>query len=110
MNTVSIIGRLGHNPETRSTTGGRQVTTFSVAVDNRFRDDNEPDWVNVEAWGKLAEVVAGHKSKGDQVAITGRLTSSNWTDADGTNRTRLYVTAETIDFLHNAKTDNEEAA
>ena len=78
MNNVSIIGRLGQDPELRFTSGGKPFTAFSVAVDNPFRDDNEPDWVNVETWGKTAELVAEHKSKGDQVAITGRLTSSSW--------------------------------
>ena len=108
MNNVSIIGRLGQDPELRFTTGGKPVTAFSVAVDNPFRDDNEPDWVNVETWGKTAELVAEHKSKGDQVAITGRLTSSSWEDNEGTRHQRLYVTAERIDFLHTVKNSKRE--
>ncbi len=70
-----------------------------------MRTNEEPDCVNIEVWGKIAEVVAEHKRTGDQVAITGRLTSSAWTDDEGHKRSRLYVTAETDDFLHNAKTD-----
>ena len=107
MNNVSIIGRLGQDPELRVTTGGKTVVSFSIAIDNRFKD--EPDWVPVEVWDKVAEVVAEHKSKGDQVAITGRLTSSQWTDDDGTKRSRLIVTADTVDFLHNANTAKEAA-
>jgi len=110
MNNVSIIGRLGQNPELRTTTGGKAVASFSVAVENRLRDNEEPDWVNIEVWGKIAEVVAEHKTKGDQVAITGRLTSSAWTDDDNNKRSRLYVTAETVDFLHSPKANAKEAA
>ena len=110
MNNVSIIGRLGGDPELRFTTGGKPVASFSMAIDNPFRDDNTPDWVNVETWGKTAELVSEHKSKGDQVAITGRLTSSNWTDDDGNKRSRTFVTAERIDFLHTVKTNKQEEA
>ena len=106
MNNVSIIGRLGQHPELRTTTNDKTVVSFSLAIENRFKD--EPDWVPVEVWGKTAEVVAEHKSKGDQVAIVGRLTTSKWTTDDGENRSRIVVTAETIDFLHNAN-QREEA-
>lgn len=105
MNNVSIIGRLGQDPELRETTSGKNVANFSVAVENRFRDSGEPDWVAVEVWGKTAEAVAEHKKSGDQVAITGRITTSKWTDAGtGDNRSRTFITADTVDFLHNAAT------
>jgi len=107
MNNVSIIGRIGQKPEVRETSGGKKVTTFSIAIENRFRDSGDPDWVSIEVWGPTGEVVAEHKNTGDQVAVTGRLTSSKWTDDDGTNRSRLYVTADTVDFLHNANKHEE---
>ena len=108
MNNVSLIGRLGQHPELKVTSGNHQVASFSIAVENRFKD--EPDWVAVEVWGKTAEVVAEHKSKGDQVAITGRLTTKNWEDNDGNKRSRTVVTAERIDFLHTVKTNKGEEA
>lgn len=107
MNNVSIIGRLGQDPELRYTTGGKTVASFSLAVDSR-REDETPDWVNIEVWGKTADLVGEHKSKGDQVAITGRITTSNWEDNDGNKRSRTYVTAERIDFLHTLQTNNAE--
>ena len=85
MNNVSIIGRIGQKPEVRETSGGKKVTTFSIAIENRFRDSGDPDWVSIEVWGPTGEVVAEHKNTGDQVAVTGRLTSSKWTDDDGTH-------------------------
>ena len=110
MNNVSIIGRLGQDPELRFTTSGKPVASFQLAIDNPYRDDNEPDWVNVETWAKNAELVGEHKSKGDQVAITGRLTTKNWEDNDGNKRSRTVVTAERIDFLHTVKTNKGEEA
>lgn len=107
MNNVSIIGRLGQDPETRTTTSGKTVANFSIAIENRFRDTGEPDWVTIEVWGKTADVITQHKTKGDQVAITGRLTTARWVDDNGTNRSRTYVTAETVEFLHNANHQEE---
>lgn len=106
MNNVSIIGRLGQDPELRTPAPDKTVTSFSLAIDTHRKD--EPTWITVEVWNKLGEVVAEHKSKGDQVAVTGRLTSSQWTTDDGEKRSRVVVTADTVDFLHNAN-QREEA-
>jgi single-strand DNA-binding protein len=107
MNNVTIIGRLGNDPETRSTPNSKTLTRFSIAVENRFRDNDEPDWIPVEAWGKTADSVSNHKSKGDQVAITGHLTHTHWVAADGTHHNRLVVTADSVEFLHNARHRDE---
>lgn len=110
MNNVSIIGRLGNDPEVRYTANNKAVASFQLAIDNPFRDDETPDWVAIEVWGKTAELVGEHKNKGDQVAITGRITSSSWEDKEGNKRSRVFVTAERVDFLHTVKTTKGEEA
>jgi single-strand DNA-binding protein len=68
-NRVQIIGRLGKDPEKRTTRNGTAYTVFSVAVDRRWKGrdgspKNETDWFNVEAWGKLGEICLSYLSKG----------------------------------------------
>ena len=101
MNTVTLIGRLGKNPELRYTANNKPVANFTIAVDNRHSD--EPDWFNVVVWGRLAETVAEHKVKGDQVAVQGRLTPRSWETEDGQRRSTVEVTAEEIEYLARAK-------
>ncbi len=98
MNTTTIIGRLGQDPDLRYTTNGTPVVTFRLAVPNP-RDNDQPDWIPVTALGKVAEAVAEYVSKGHQVAVTGRLTSAEWDDAGGQRHFKLEVTARSIDFL-----------
>lgn len=94
MNNVNLTGRLTNDPARRDTTKG-VVTTFRIAVDDR------PDrlWIDVETWGHLAGVTAAHLCQRRHVAVTGRLRSNTYHDADGHRRQRFYVIADRITFL-----------
>ena len=72
MNTTTLIGRLAQDPELRFTTGGTSVATFRLAVPNP-QDDDQPNWIPIKALGKTADAVAEYLTKGNQVAVTGRL-------------------------------------
>ena len=71
LNRVQLIGRLGKDPESRFTPTGKQVTTFSLAVSNRWKSKGETkeytEWINVEAWGRLGEVCQEYLKKGSLV-------------------------------------------
>ena len=86
LNTVTITGRLTANPELRYTNDGKAVTNMRVAVNDRT------DFVDVTVWGKPAEAVAERKAKGDQIGVTGRLTTASGptppTPATGIPRSR----------------------
>jgi len=97
MNTVSLIGRLGADPQLRYTQNGTAVTTFSLAVP-RERNREETDWFDVTCWGKLAELAAQHLTKGRQVGITGRLQQERW-EKDGEKRSKVVVVVEEITFV-----------
>lgn len=114
MNTTTMIGRLGQDPDIRVTTGGTSVATFRLAVPNPQDDDN-PNWIPVKCLGKTADAVATYLSKGDQVAVTGRLESSEWDDNDGQRHWKLEVLARNVQFLQtktskNTDTDKREGA
>ena len=100
MNSINLTGRLTANPELRYTAGDKAVCNFRMAINGR---NDRVDYVDVTAWGTVAEAVAEHKSKGDQVAVTGRITSSDWTDDAGNRHFRTSITAEEINFLSRAR-------
>lgn len=77
MNSVSLIGRTTKNIEIRSTTSGKTVVSFSLAVE---RTDKKVDYVPCEAWGKTAELLSTYIHKGDQVGIEGQIVVSSYDD------------------------------
>ena len=93
LNRVQLIGNLGRDPETRYTTSGKPVTSFSVAVSLRWRDaegesKERTEWFNVEAWGRLGEICQEYLKKGRLVFIEGRLR----TDVVGEGDEKKYYT------------------
>ena len=100
MNSVNITGRLTDAPSLRYTTDGKAVANLRVAVNGR---NDRVDFIDVTIWGKPAEAVAEHKAKGDQIGVTGRLTTSEWTDDNQQRHFRTGVTAEDVTFLAKAR-------
>jgi single-strand DNA-binding protein len=99
MNSVSLIGRLTKNPELRFTSKGTAVTNLRLARNERVGEKEQVLFVDVTAWGKLAEIVAQHKKQGDQVAVSGRLEYSEFTDSESNKHNRLRIVANSIEFL-----------
>ena len=92
MNKVVLIGRLTKNPELRYTPGsGKAVTTLTLAVDNYDSKSGEKgaDFIPVVIWGKQAENTAQYMSKGNQIAISGRIATRSYDANDGTKK---YIT------------------
>ena len=112
MNKLVIIGNLTHDPETRTTSAGVGVTSFTVAVDRRFKDANgekNTDFFRVSAWRQLGEVCAQYLAKGRKVAVVGEIQPRTYEAKDGTTRMSLDVQADEIEFLSpKEKRDTEE--
>jgi len=102
---ITIIGRLGRDPEMRYLSNGDPVTSFSVATDRKWTDANgqrqeRTVWFRVSAWGKLAEVCNQYLSKGRQVFVSGEMQEPRPYQArDGEWRASLDVRAREIKFL-----------
>ena len=112
LNICALQGRLARDPELRQTTTGKQVATFTMAVDRGRRDANGKsvaDWIPVIAWERAAEFAYKWLTKGQMVAVDGRLQSRTYTAKDGTNRTVLEVVANNINFC-GSKADNPAPA
>ena len=98
MNKIFLIGNVGRDPEMRYTPNGNPVTSFSVAPNRRYTTSegeqrDETEWFNVSAWNKLAETCNQYVTKGMKVFVDGRLSTREYTGADGQQRTSLDVTA-----------------
>lgn len=102
VNSVTIVGRAGRDPEMRYFESGRVKTTFSLAV-NRPTKERETDWFDVELWGRQAEIASEYVRKGSLVGIEGRLDFSRWTDDQGAKHVRPYVHGINLRLLGSKK-------
>lgn len=101
LNRVTIMGRLGRDPELRRTQSGVSVTSFSIACDRDFKSqsgEKETDWIDIVAWRGTAEFVSKYFTKGRMVIVDGRLQTRGWTDKEGNKRTAVEVVAESVYF------------
>jgi len=102
---VSIIGRLGRDPEMRYAPDGSPVTSFSVATDRHWTDSEGKQqertiWFRVTAWRKLAEICNQYLAKGRLVYVEGDLSEPKpYQGRDGEWRASLDVTAREVKFL-----------
>lgn len=108
MNTVNIIGRFTKDPEVKKLNNGNSVCDFTLAVDRPYKDKDgqkRADFVRCQAWRQQAGMIAHYFKKGYEVAITGNLQSSSYTNADGRNVTDLYVLCQEITFTSGTPKD-----
>lgn len=96
MNKLTIIGNLTRDPETRTTQAGKNVCTFSVAVNRRGEG---VDYFRVSAWGALGETCQKYLAKGRKVAVVGPVSVSSYTTQDGQTRADMNVMAQDVEFL-----------
>lgn len=111
LNVIAIMGRLARDPELRQTTTGKNVASFTLAVDRGRKDENgqnQTDWLNVVAWEKTAEFVCRYFSKGNLIAVTGCLQSRSYQDKNGVNRTAVEVLASQVSFCGEKKQENRQ--
>lgn len=103
VNKVILVGHLGKDAETRFTPAGVSVTTFSVATNRRWKDQQtgewkeETDWANVVLWRQ--ENLANYLTKGKQVYVEGRLQTRSYDDKDGKKQYRTEVIADDVILL-----------
>lgn len=110
INQVILMGRLTRDPEMRSTTTGKSIASFSLAVD-RVGQDDQADFFDITAWEKLGELANQYLSKGRRCLVQGRLRQDSWDDKEtGKKRTRIEVVATDITFLDGPNGDGGAAA
>ncbi len=93
-NRVSLIGRLGNDPEVKTFDNNRKLAKFSLATNDVYKNKNgekqeETQWHNIVIWGNLANVVENYLSKGKEVVIEGKLNYRSYEDKTGNKH---YIT------------------
>ncbi len=114
LNRVQLIGRLGRDPEIRTTPNGKKVATFSMAVSQRRKTDGNvkefTEWVNVETWENLAEVCQKYLKKGSLIFLEGRLKTDRYEDKGGETKYYTKVVALSLQFLDKKPAEEPEMA
>ena len=112
LNRVQLIGYLGRDPESKYTPTGKRVTGFPIAITNRWKAagggagemKEYTEWVNIEAWDRLAETCHEYLGKGSLVYIEGRMKTDRYED-EGEIRYFTKVVARTVQFLSDNRDD-----
>ena len=113
INKVTLIGRLGKDPECKTTQTGMQITNISIATTETYKDkqgqkQEVTDWHNVTFFGKLAEIAGKYLSKGSMVYVEGKLKNKKWVDQTGANRYATYVVAHELQMMDSKPKDQEQ--
>lgn len=102
MNKLTIIGNLTRDPELRTTSAGKEVCTFTVAVNRRKTGNNqqpEADFFRVSAWDGLAKSCGQFLTKGRKVAVVGSVSVHTFQTQTGETKAQLEVNASDVEFL-----------
>src|SRR5690348_12098560 len=115
LNRATIIGNITRDPESRTTTSGQNVVSFSVATSRRWKDQasgemkEATEFHNCVAWARLAQTVTSYCRKGSKVYVEGRLQTRSWDDPTGVKKYRTEIVADNL-ILLDRKSDGPAAA
>ena len=120
-NTVLLVGNLGADPESRTTSGGTDITTISVGTSRPKRDSEgktfkdasgftakDTEWHRVTCFNGLGRIIAQHATKGMLVSVRGRIHNSKWTDSEGIQRYGYEIIADDVQFLSRGRQASSE--
>lgn len=107
LNKAMLIGNLTRDPETRSTPSGQTVCSFGLATNRRWNDKDgqrqeQVEFHNIVAWGKLAEICGQYLVKGKKVYAEGRIQTRKWQGQDGVDRYRTEIVLDNMQMLDRA--------
>ena len=106
VNAVTLMGNTGGDPEVKYTTEGSAVTTFNIAITEKFKNKSSgelkerTDWFKVVCFSQLAETIGKWVGKGDKLLVWGSLRKREWTTPEGDKRSSIEVVANRIDFIN----------
>jgi single-strand DNA-binding protein len=103
-NLVQLIGHVGQEPEIKNLEAGKKLANISIATNEVYYRENgdkveKTEWHRVTAWGKVAEIIEKHVTKGKEIAIEGKLTHRSYDDKDGNKRYVTEIVANEILLL-----------
>lgn len=111
LNKVILMGRLTRDPELKSTTGGTNVCSFTLAVQRRYApkgQERQTDFINCTAWRNTAEFISKYFTKGQMMVVEGSIQTRSWDDQNGQKRYATDVVVDNVEFGE-SKRDNQSA-
>ena len=111
LNKVSLIGRLGQDPEIRYTQSGSAVANVTIATNEDWTDKQggkheRTEWHSLVLWGKQADLAQSYLKKGSQIYIEGKLQTRDWEDQQGQKHYKTEVVVTTMQFLDSKISDS----
>ena len=106
-----LVGNLVADPERKETKDGKEIASFTVAV-NRYSsksEEGDASFIDVVSFGKPAEFANKYFTKGKLVYIDGYIRQNRWTNSEGQKRSKIEVVAEKLQFISTGKRDNQES-
>jgi single stranded DNA-binding protein (ssb) len=101
MNQVSLVGRLAREPEVFYSQAGKAVAKYCLAVQKRIKGETSADFIDCVSFGKTAETIGNHATKGQQLCVTGRIDTGKYTTREG--NTRYYTQVIVPNFTFGAR-------
>ena len=102
INNIVLSGRLTRDPELKVTPSGMSVCNFSLAVNRKWKGEEEVSFIDCTAFGKTGEIVAEYKKKGEAVVVIGLIKQERW-EKDGQKRSKIGLIANQVTFLPGSK-------
>ena len=104
VNKAILCGTLGKDPETRYTSSGKAVTSFSIATSERWKDQSgekqeRTEWHNITAFDKLAEICGEYLKKGTVVYVEGKIKTEKYTAKDGVEKSATKIVIDTMQMI-----------
>lgn len=110
LNIVTLVGRVGGDPDVKYFESGSIKCKLTLAVRRRSRNNDQPDWFNLELWGKTAEVAENFVRKGSLIGVQGSLKFDTWSDRNsGATRSTPVIKVDHLDLL-GSKQDTDASA
>ena len=116
VNKVILVGRLGKDPEIRSTSGGKSVANFSLATDESYKNNDgekvkKTEWHNIVVWGPSVDnFISQYIHKGDLIYVEGELQTRSWEDKQGEKRYTTEVNVSDIKLLSSSDPNTDREA
>ena len=101
INNITLQGRFTADPELRTTTSGKNVASFTIAVDRSFTktgEEKQTDFINIVAWNQTADFICRYFKKGSMIALVGSLQTRSFEDKTGNKRKAFEVVAREVSF------------
>lgn len=104
LNKVHLIGHLGHDPSVRTTPGGQDVASFSLATNRKWKNSDgerqeETEWHQIVCWGRQCEIAAQYLAKGSLVYVEGRIQTRSWLTEGGEKKYKTEIVCDRFQML-----------